>query len=184
MCREPVTSPPGRALLRRARPSRGSLPATPRLLSLGERFGLDAIRGARALSVVALCVTVALSYVLLRRHVYSQKVVVAGTIAVALSSVLLTIYREAMSEHVFIIVVLLFVIAGEEHVRSPGAALAAGGTGCAQLECVLSPIRGNRLRRDRRRAGSRGVLAAGREASRWLGVRRSWRRVSAYRRFG
>ena len=91
------------------------------LLSLGERFGLDAIRGARALAVVALCVTVALSYVLLRRHVYSQKVVVAGTIAVALSSVLLTIYREAMSEHVFIIVVLLFVIVGEEHVRSPGA---------------------------------------------------------------
>ena len=135
------------------------------LLSVGERFGLDAVRGARLLSVAALCCTIALSYVLLRRHVYSQKVVVAGTIAVALSSVLLAVYKEAMSEHVFIVVVLLFVLAAEEHVRSPRALWPLAALGCTQLERVLPQIRRNRLHRDRWIAGSRGWLASRHEIS-------------------
>ena len=35
------------------------------------------------------------------------------------SLTLLEVYEQALSEHVFIVVVLLFVLAGEEHVRSP-----------------------------------------------------------------
>jgi hypothetical protein len=89
------------------------------VLSVGHWLGLDAERGARLLSIAALCGTIALSYVLLRRHVYSQSVIVAGTIGVAFSWVLLQVHQEAMSEHLFIVTVLLFVLAAEEHVRSP-----------------------------------------------------------------
>jgi hypothetical protein len=89
------------------------------LLSLLERAGLEGLDAARLLSVVCLVTTVALGYLLLRRHVYSRAVLVGGTVVIACSAVLLQIYEKALSEHAFLVVLLLFVLAAETLLERP-----------------------------------------------------------------
>ena len=91
------------------------------VLSVGENFGLDVDQGARLLSAAAFAATVVLGCVLLGRHVRSRKVLVAGTIAIGCSAVLLEIFQQAISEHLFLIVVLLFILVAESLFRSPRA---------------------------------------------------------------
>jgi hypothetical protein len=69
--------------------------------------------------VVCLVVTVALGYVLLRRHVYTRPVLAGGTLVIACSAVLLQIYEKALSEHAFLVVLLLFVLAAEALLDGP-----------------------------------------------------------------
>lgn len=89
------------------------------VLSLGERIGIDASAGARGLAVVAFVATTALGFVLLRRHVRRTNVVIAGTVVIGFSAVLLQVFKEALSEHLFVVVVLLFLLAVEEIVERP-----------------------------------------------------------------
>lgn len=89
------------------------------VLAVGDAVGLDVLDWARLVSVASLAVSVALAHVLLRRHVRSQGVVVAATVVVACSAVLLEVYSKALSEHLFVPVVLAFVLAGERLVERP-----------------------------------------------------------------
>jgi hypothetical protein len=89
------------------------------ILSFGERLGIDAVDFARPLSALAMVVTVGLAYVLLRRHVRSPGIRCAATIVVGCSAVLLEVYAKALSEHLFLPVVLAFVLVLEELQRRP-----------------------------------------------------------------
>jgi hypothetical protein len=89
------------------------------VLAVGDRLGLAVETGARILAAVSFVATVLLGYALLRRHVRSERVVALGTVAIGCSAVLLQIYREALSEHLFVVVVLLFVLAAEECMKAP-----------------------------------------------------------------
>lgn len=89
------------------------------VLSVGERLGIDPADAARLLSVCAFVATTLLGYVLLRRHVRSPHVVLAGTVVIACSAVLLDVFKAALSEHLFIVVVLLLLLAAEEMVARP-----------------------------------------------------------------
>jgi hypothetical protein len=89
------------------------------LLSLLERVGFDGLDAARLLSVVCFVTTVALGYVLLRRHVQNHDVLIGGTVLIACSAVLLQIYDKALSEHAFLVVLLLFVLAAETLLDRP-----------------------------------------------------------------
>ncbi len=105
-------------------------PAYSAVLSLAERVGIDSIDAARGLSVVAFMVTVLLGYVLLGRHVRSQGIRVAATVLIACSAVLLDVYEKALSEHLFLPVLLGFVLVIEELARRPrSVALLAGAVG-------------------------------------------------------
>jgi hypothetical protein len=96
-------------------------------LSLAERIGIDAIDAARVLSVVAFIATVLLGYVLLARHVRSQKVRLAATVVIGCSAVLLDVYEKALSEHLFLPVLLGFALVIEKLARRPrSVALLAG----------------------------------------------------------
>jgi hypothetical protein len=89
------------------------------VLSLGERIGIDALDGAVVLSAVSLVATVVLTYVLLRRHVRSPGVRAAGVVVVGCSAVLLEVFSEALSEHLFIPVLLAFILVCEELLIRP-----------------------------------------------------------------
>ena len=89
------------------------------VLSLGERIGIDALDGAVVLSAVSLVATVLLTYVLLRRHVRSPGVRTAGIVAVGCSAVLLEIFSKALSEHLFIPVLLAFILVCEDLLERP-----------------------------------------------------------------
>jgi hypothetical protein len=89
------------------------------VLSLGERLGLDALDGARVLAAIAFVATTLLGFLLLRRHVRSQGIVVAGTVVIGCSGVLLGVFKEALSEHLFIIDVLLLLLVLDRLVARP-----------------------------------------------------------------
>ena len=89
------------------------------VLSLGERAGVDAIDAARGVSVVALVATIVLGYILLCRHVRSERVRAIATVSIGCSAVLLEIYEKALSEHLFLPVLLLFVLVAEEVLTRP-----------------------------------------------------------------
>jgi hypothetical protein len=94
-------------------------PAYSATLSLAERIGIDAIDAARVLSVVAFMATVLLAYVLLGRHVRSQRVRLAATVVISCSAVLLDVYEKALSEHLFLPVLLGFALLIEDLARRP-----------------------------------------------------------------
>lgn len=89
------------------------------VLSLFERLGVDTVDGARIVAVVAFAVTTALGFVLLRRHVRSPAVLMAGTVVIGCSAVLLSIFERSVSEHLFIVVVLLLLLVAEELLDRP-----------------------------------------------------------------
>src|SRR4051794_28872743 len=89
------------------------------VLSVLVRFGLSAPTAARLLAVMAFVATTWVSYVLVRRHVRSPRVVMVATVFVGCSAVLLSVFEEALSEHLFIIDVLLLLIVSEELARHP-----------------------------------------------------------------
>ena len=91
------------------------------MLSLGERLGIDALDFARWLSVVGFVLTVVLAWVLLGRHVRSAGIRAATTILIGCSAVLLEIYAKLLSEHLFVPVILAFVLVGEELIDRPSA---------------------------------------------------------------
>ena len=111
-------------------PILGWPPGYPAALALVGRLGLGLDAAARIVSVVGYAVTVLLTYVLLRRHVRSPAVRAGGTIVVGCSAVLLEVYSKALSEHLFLPAILLFVLVGEELMDRPtdnrllGAAIA------------------------------------------------------------
>jgi hypothetical protein len=90
------------------------------ILSLGERLGIDAMSAARGLSVLGLLATIGVTFLLLRRHIRSPGIRAASLAVVGCSAVLLEIYSKALSEHLFVPVVLTFVIACEELLARPG----------------------------------------------------------------
>jgi hypothetical protein len=96
------------------------------VLSLGERAGVDALDAARGLSVVALVATIILGYLLLCRHVRSERVRAVATVSIGCSAVLLEIYEKALSEHLFVPVLLLFVLVAEEVLTRPRLGPLAG----------------------------------------------------------
>ena len=97
------------------------------VLSLAERSGIDAIDASRVLSVVAFIVTVLLAYVLLGRHVRSQGIRLGATVVVGCSAVLLDVYEKALSEHLFLPVLLGFALVIERLAERPrSASLLAG----------------------------------------------------------
>ena len=99
-------------------------------LSLAERIGVDATDAARVLSVVAFLATVLLGYVLLRRHVRSQSVRLAATVVIGCSAVLLDVYEKALSEHLFLPVLLGFALVIEGLAQRPrSVGLLAGAVG-------------------------------------------------------
>ena len=89
------------------------------VLSLGEHAGVHAIDAARWLSAVALVATIVLGYVVLCRHVRSEGVRAAATVSIGCSAVLLEIYEKALSEHLFLPVLLAFVLVAEEVLSRP-----------------------------------------------------------------
>ena len=100
------------------------------VLSIGDRLGADVLDVGRALSVVTLAVTVFLGWLLVRRHVRSAAIQAVTTIVIGCSAVLLEIYAKLLSEHLFVPVVLGFVLACElivEHPRSVSWPAAAVG---------------------------------------------------------
>ncbi len=105
-------------------------PAYSATLSLAERVGIDAIDAARALSVIAFMATVLLGYGLLGRHVRSQGVRLAATVVIGCSAVLLDVYEKALSEHLFLPVLLGFALVIEELASRPRSlAKLAGAVG-------------------------------------------------------
>jgi hypothetical protein len=91
------------------------------VLSLAEHVNISVSSFARVLAGLSFAVTVVLGYVLLRRHIRSRKITIAATVAIGCSGALLQTYREALSEHLFIIVVILFVLVAEDVLRRPRA---------------------------------------------------------------
>ena len=89
------------------------------MLSLAEHAGIHAVDAARALSVAALVATILLGYTVLCRHVRSESVRVGATVSIGCSAVLLEIYEKVLSEHLFIPVLLLFVLVAEEVLSGP-----------------------------------------------------------------
>jgi len=90
------------------------------VLCLFEWIGIDAIDAARWVSACSLVATVVLGYVLLRRHVTSPAVRLGGVVAVACSAVLLEVYSKALSEHLFVPVILAFIVVSERVVERRG----------------------------------------------------------------
>jgi hypothetical protein len=102
-------------------------PAYSAALSLAERIGIDAIDAARFVSVVGFLATVLLGYVLLGRHVRSQSVRLAATVVIGCSAVLLDVYEKALSEHVFLPVLLGFALVIETLARRPRSVVVLAG---------------------------------------------------------
>ncbi len=89
------------------------------VLALGEWLGIGVLDAARGLSALSFGFTVFLAWVLLGRHVRSPGVRAAATILVGCSAVLLEIYSKLLSEHLFVPVVLLFILVCEELLDRP-----------------------------------------------------------------
>ncbi len=99
------------------------------VLSLAERAGQNnLLDAARVLSVGAFVAVVVLGYVLLRRHVHSGAVVACATVVIGCSAVLLEVYEKALSEHLFLVVVLLFALAAEKLMTRPRDPVLLGAT--------------------------------------------------------
>lgn len=96
-------------------------PGYPAVLAAGHELGLGILDGARWLGALSYGLTVVLAWVLLRRHVRSAGVRTAATLLVGFSAVLLDTYSKLLSEHLFIPLVLVFVIACEELLVRPRA---------------------------------------------------------------
>ena len=94
-------------------------PGYPAVLSIGDRLGLGVLDTARVVGVLAFVLTTVLGFVLLRRHVRSQHVVAAGTIVIGCSAILLGVFKQALSDQLFIVVTLLLILVAEELVRRP-----------------------------------------------------------------
>jgi hypothetical protein len=95
------------------------------VLSLAPRVNISVDDFARVLAGLSFAATVVLGYVLLRRHIRSRKIIIAATVAIGCSGVLLQTYKEALSEHLFIVVVVLFVLVAEELLQRPLALVPA-----------------------------------------------------------
>jgi hypothetical protein len=101
------------------------------VLSVGERLGVDWADWALAVAVASFLATTVLGFVLLRRVVRSPDVVIGGTIVIGCSTVLLSMFEKALSEHLFIVVVLVLLLAADElRVRPERAWVVAGAAAC------------------------------------------------------
>ena len=95
-------------------------PGYPAVLSIGDRLGLGVLDTARVVGVLAFVLTTVLGFVLLRRHVRSQHVVAAGTIVIGCSAILLGVFKQALSDQLFIVVTLLLILVAAPAPRRPG----------------------------------------------------------------
>jgi hypothetical protein len=93
-------------------------PGYPALLAAGQVIGLSLTTAARLVNVGSFAAIVLLSWALLRRHVTSPRLVLAATVAVALSPAVLNVADEAWSEPLFCVVLLVFVLVLEDVVAA------------------------------------------------------------------
>jgi hypothetical protein len=93
-------------------------PGFPVVLAAGHPLGLDAGAVARVANIAAAAAIVVLAYVLLRRHVRTTTAALLGTAFVALVPPLLEVYRIALSEPLFYVVALAFLLIVENVVAS------------------------------------------------------------------
>ncbi len=80
------------------------------LLAVAQWVGLSALSGARLINAVSFAGAVILTWVLLRRHVASRRLVLGATALAAISPALLNVSSHAWSEPLFCVVVLGFVL--------------------------------------------------------------------------
>jgi len=97
------------------------------VLSLAEHLGLSVGGGARGLAALCAAASVGLGYALLRRHIHSRRIIIGATVAIGCSAVMLQTFEEALSEHLFILVVLLFILVAEAVMRAPRSTLPVAG---------------------------------------------------------
>jgi len=93
-------------------------PMFPGLVAVGLKVGLSVPTTVRVINAAACALTVALSWVLLRRHVSSKAVAVVAIIAVAFSFTLTRVAMLAMSESVFIAISVAGLVTFERATRS------------------------------------------------------------------
>jgi hypothetical protein len=96
-------------------------PGFPVLLAAGHPLGLDAGTVARIANIAAAAAIVVLTYVLLRRHVRTTTAALLGTAFVALVPPLLEVYRVALSEPLFYVAALAFLLILENLVAPDSA---------------------------------------------------------------
>jgi hypothetical protein len=89
------------------------------VLAGADWLSIDLFDAARVIGIAAFAATVVLAHHLLGMHVRSRSIRVAATIVVACSAVLLEVYTKALSESVFVPVVLLFLLACEAMLGNP-----------------------------------------------------------------
>jgi hypothetical protein len=102
-------------------------PGYPAMLAAGQVIGLSLMTAARLINAGSFAAIVLLSWLLLRRHVTSPRLLLAATAAVALSPAVLNVADEAWSEPLFCVVLLVFVLVLEDVVAAhpPSARLVA-----------------------------------------------------------
>jgi hypothetical protein len=101
------------------------------VLSVGERLGIDWADWALAVALASFLATTVLGFVLLRRVVRAPDVVIGGTVVIGCSTVLLSVFEKALSEHLFIVVVLVLLLAADElRVRPERAWVVVGAAVC------------------------------------------------------
>lgn len=93
-------------------------PGYPAVLAAGQVIGLSLTTAARLVNVISFAAIVVLSWMLLRRHVSSPRLVLAATAAVALSPAVLNVAHQAWSESLFCAVLLVFVLVLEDVVAA------------------------------------------------------------------
>lgn len=89
-------------------------PALPSFVSLGVRLGASAQAADLFLNVVSAVVTVILGRILLKRHVSDSRLVLAGSVFIAIGWPLLQVTSLAITEPLTIVVLLLLVLLLED----------------------------------------------------------------------
>jgi hypothetical protein len=94
-------------------------PGMPAVVAAGTLFGIDDLEMLRIINSLCFAAVVLLSYVLLRRHVSSLVLVLGATVFVAASRPMLSVMAVALSEPVFLVIVLTFIIVMEDLLARP-----------------------------------------------------------------
>jgi hypothetical protein len=94
-------------------------PAMSAIIAAGTRVGINDVELLRGLHSLSFAAVVLLSYVLLRRHVASRTLILGTTIFIAASGVLLTLSATVLSEPLFLVVAMAFIIVLEDLLSRP-----------------------------------------------------------------
>ncbi len=94
-------------------------PGLPFIVAGGDIIGMSVEWTIRLVNAAAFAATVALSAVLLHRHVRSRSLAIGGTVFVAMSVPLLAVANMAWTEPLFIVITLVFLLGLEHALREP-----------------------------------------------------------------